>query len=199
MGHKSNAYTSTSLLNSSASGQENGYRIALSNGSLSAIYKVEHGRSTLKRADSDESWTLNGNQLIKTEQEHGITETTVYTDSDGNGIYTRQSQSSTASQDGSSLSLSTSQEGYRFDISNGSVLAVYEMEHGRSQLKRIDANDTWAVSNGQVSKTEQEHGVTQTTVYTDSDGDGVYQAASSRSTDGTICLSGVSDDASWAG
>ena len=55
MGHKSNTYTSTSLLNSSASGQENGYRIALSNGSLSAIYKVEHGRSTLKRADSDEA------------------------------------------------------------------------------------------------------------------------------------------------
>ena len=197
MGHKSNTYASTSSLSSSTSGQENGYRIALSNGSLSAIYKVEPGRSTLKRADSDESWALNGNQLIKSEQEHGITETTVYTDSDGKGIYTRQSQSSTASQDGSSLS--TSQEGYRFATSSGSVLAVYEMEHGRSQLKRLDANDTWAVSNGQVSKTEQEHGVTQTTVYTDSDGDGVYQAASSRSTDGTICLSGVSDDASWAG
>ena len=197
MGHKSNTYASTSSLSSSTSGQENGYRIALSNGSLSAIYKVEHGRSTLKRADSDESWALNGNQLIKTEQEHGITETTVYADSDGNGIYTRQSQSSTASQDGSSLS--TSQEGYRFDISNGSVLAVYEMEHGRSQLKRIDANETWSVSNGQVSKIEQEHRATQTTVYTDSDGDGVYQAASSSSTDSTIRLSGVSDDVSWAG
>ena len=197
MGHTSNAYTSTSLLNSSASGQENGYRIALSNGSLSAIYKVEHGRSTLKRADSDESWALNGNQLIKTEQEHGITETTVYADSDGNGIYTRQSQSSTASQDGSSLS--TSQEGYRFDISNGSVLAVYEMEHGRSQLKRIDANETWVASNGQVSKTEQEHGVTHTTVYTDSDGDGIYQAVRTGSDDGTIRLSGVSDDAGWPG
>jgi|GEM_PF-6472464 len=199
MGHKSNTYASTSSLSSSTSGQENGYRIALSNGSLSAIYKVEHGRSTLKRADSDESWALNGNQLVKTEQEHGVTQTTVYTDSDGNGIYTRQSQSSTSSHDGSSLTVSTSQEGYRFDISNGSVLAVYELEHGRSQLKRIDANETWSVSNGQVSKIEQEHGATHTTLYTDSDGDGVYQAVRTGSDDGAIRLSGVNDDTGWPG
>lgn len=199
MGHKSNTYASTASLGSSSAGQENGYRIELSNGSLSAIYKVEHGRSTLKRADSDESWGLNGNQLVKTEQEHGVTQTTVYTDSNGDGVYTQQGQSSTTSHDGGSQTISTSQEGYRFDISNGSVLAVYEMEHGRSQLKRIDANETWSVSNGQVSKIEQEHGATQTTVYTDSDGDGVYQAASSSSTDSTIRLSGVSDDVSWAG
>ncbi|MEN9985878.1 MAG: hypothetical protein RI925_1380 [Pseudomonadota bacterium] len=199
MGHKSNTYASTSSLSSSTAGQENGYRVALSNGSLSAIYKVEHGRSTLKRADSDESWALNGNQLVKTEQEHGIIETTVYTDSDGNGIYTRQSQSSTSSHDGNSLTVSTSQEGYRFDISNGSVLAVYEIEHGRSQLKRIDADETWVVSNGQVSKIEQEHGATHTTVYTDSDGDGVYQAVRTGSDDGTIRLSGVNDDTGWPG
>ncbi|AQR66565.1 hypothetical protein BXU06_17020 [Aquaspirillum sp. LM1] len=199
MGHKSNTYASTSSLSSSTSGQENGYRIALSNGSLSAIYKVEHGRSTLKRADSDESWALNGNQLVKTEQEHGVTQTTVYTDSDGNGIYTRQSQSSTSSHDGSSLTVSTSQEGYRFDISNGSVLAVYEIEHGRSQLKRIDADEIWVVSNGQVSKIEQEHGATHTTVYTDSDGDGIYQAVRNGSDDGAIRLSGVNDDTGWPG
>jgi len=195
MGHKQQRDSSTL----SSSTQQDGYRVALSDGSLSAIYKVEHGRSTLKRADSDESWALNGNQLIKTEQEHGITETTVYADSDGNGIYTRQSQSSTSSNDGSGLSVSASQEGYRFDISNGSVLAVYETEHGRSQLKRIDANETWVASNGQVSKTEQEHGVTHTTVYTDSDGDGVYQAVRTGSDDGAIRLSGVSDDAGWPG
>ena len=195
MGHKQQRDSSTL----SSSTQQDGYRVALSDGSLSAIYKVEHGRSTLKRADSDESWALNGNQLIKTEQEHGVTQTTAYTDSDGNGIYTRQSQSSTSSNDGSGLSVSASQEGYRFDISNGSVLAVYETEHGRSQLKRIDANETWVASNGQVSKTEQEHGVTHTTVYTDSDGDGVYQAVRTGSDDGAIRLSGVSDDAGWPG
>ena len=195
MGHTQQRDSSTL----SSSTQQDGYRVALSDGSLSAIYKVEHGRSTLKRADSDESWALNGNQLVKTEQEHGIIETTVYTDSDGNGIYTRQSQSSTSSHDGSSLTVSTSQEGYRFDISNGSVLAVYELEHGRSQLKRIDADETWVVSNGQVSKIEQEHGTTHTTVYTDSDGDGVYQAVRTGSDDGAIRLSGVNDDTGWPG
>ena len=102
-------------------------------------------------------------------------------------------------RDSSTLSSSTQQDGYRVALSDGSLSAIYKVEHGRSTLKRADSDESWALNGNQLIKTEQEHGVTQTTVYTDSDGDGVYQAVRTGSDDGAIRLSGVSDDAGWPG
>lgn len=66
------------------------------------------------------------------------------------------------------------QEGYQFNITGNVVNAVYEIEHGRLKLDRMDADERWSFDGVSVTKTEFEHGRLETTTFNDLDGDGIY-------------------------
>ena len=66
------------------------------------------------------------------------------------------------------------QEGYQFNITGNTVNSVYEFEHGRLKLERMDADETWSFDGSSVTKTEYEHGRLEITTYSDLDGDGIY-------------------------
>ena len=168
------------------------YQFTVVNGQVSAVFEIKNGRAKLKAMESDESYVVEGSSIIKREYDDGRIEKTIYTDDNGDGFYIKASETYEpySAAQGLSLSLGTlnasqpatptggsdaSLSGYRFAISGDQVTAVYELERGYQKQERIDSHETWIIQAGQVIKTEQEHGVIETTVYADVDGDGVFQ------------------------
>lgn len=184
-----------------------GYKFTIANGVVSAVYEIEKGRMKFERMDSNESWTVSGADIVKTETEHGRIETTTYTDADGDGIYTKAFKAYSAPVAPSPIAPGTpfnagSTEGYKFDVANGSVTAVYEIEYGLTRAQRMDANETWTVDGASIVKHEVEHGLVETSTYTDVDGDGIYtKTAKSYTQQGTAWLgqSGTDHDDVWNG
>lgn len=91
------SYVDTSLGQTNAtsnlsSDNAKGYQFTTSNGAVSGITEIEHGSTQLKRLEYGETWTVSGDQVIKTEIEHGFTQTSIYADADGDGIFTKISQ-----------------------------------------------------------------------------------------------------------
>lgn len=135
-------------------------------GNVTAVYKTEKGREKREKIDFNETWTFDGTQLVKTETERGKTEITVYTDPDANGSFTKFSESKTGS--------SSSSDTYSFDIVSGAITAVWEIDRKGKHLEKIDPNETWTIDGSNVIKVETEHGRTETTTYSDPEGDGIY-------------------------
>jgi Ca2+-binding RTX toxin-like protein len=158
-----------------------GYQFTIQNGSVVGVYEIEKGRTKYEKMDSDENWTFDAstNQVTKTEVEHNRVETTIYADVDGDGVFAKISNSNGAITSVSNPTLvNNSQNGHKFDVVNDVVTAVYEIERGISRQERIDFNESWALQGVDIVKTELEHGVTETTVYSDVNGDGIYLKAS---------------------
>lgn len=85
---------------------------------------------------------------------------------------------------------SSGTKGYKFELdAAGKVIAVFESEHGVLEPESIDADETFALqADGTIVKTELDDGGTETTVYADADGDGLFQRISETwtSPDGSV-------------
>ena len=88
----SDHHTNTST-GASNSNYAHGYQFTITNGAITGIAEIEHGYTQQERIEYGETWTVSGNQVIKTEIEHGFTQSSVYADTDGDGIFTKVSQS----------------------------------------------------------------------------------------------------------
>lgn len=180
-----------------------GYQFSLSGSTVVAVYEVERGRVKFERMDSDETWSFDGTNVIKTEWDDGRLETTTYSDVDGDGLFFKTGKTYDGTPSGSgrdddhdgdrdgdhnnghdSWGGDTTQpdanlygeEGYQFDIdANGVVTAVYEVENGRIEAERIGWNETWSFDGLDVTQTETKFGKVETSVYTDVNQDGVFQ------------------------
>lgn len=76
-----------------SSDSNKGYQFTIVNGVVKAIYEIESGHKSQNRIDSNETWTISGTKIIKTEIESGITETSTYVDVDGDGIFSKVAKS----------------------------------------------------------------------------------------------------------
>lgn len=179
----------------------NGYKFNIVNGAVTAVYEVKNGRIKNEGIDHDETWSVDGNNVVKSEWKHGSLQTTTYSDLDGNGVFAKSAEVYGATT-------RIPQEGYKFDIDAvGTVTAAYEVKHGVAQTQRIATNETYTTQGPDVVKTEFEHGVTQTVVYADTDRDGLFSKVSTAytSTDGANTLTwnrshyGSDNDDSWNG
>ena len=86
-----NHYTATST-NTLNDNYTHGYQFAIANGAVTGITEIEHGYAQQEQVEYGETWTVNGSQVVKTEIEHGFTQTSVYADTNGDGIFTKISQ-----------------------------------------------------------------------------------------------------------
>lgn len=160
-----------------------GYKFDIQNGAVVGVYEYDDGRFEREEMDWDETWTLESGRIIKSEYDDSRLEYSVYTDTDGDGIYVKVGEyyGSSANPPVSSTPTATwpsSIDGYQFEVSNGAVTAVYELHNGVRSIERIDANESWQVDGSSFIKTEYEYGLVSTSVYTDPDGDGTYNRAS---------------------
>lgn len=158
-----------------------GYQFTLQNGQVTGVSEIKNGRVKFERMDADEAWSYDAvtGQVSKTEWDDGRMETTLYSDANGDGIFNKVGSSYGALNASINTPVTLSQqEGYKFTVTNGAVTGVFEIEHGTTRSKGIDLGETWTVQAGQVIKTELEHGVTETTVYADANGDGIFAKVS---------------------
>lgn len=187
-----------------------GYKFTTLNGVVNAVYEIKNGRMKIERIDSNESWKVVGSNVVKTEMEHGRTEVTTYSDLDGDGIFTKESKDyaikSTINtiNPGSSVDVPSALHvsGYKFDVTNSTVTAVYEVERGVAHQEYIDTNEAWSLDGGNIVKTEYEHGLIETSVYSDLDGDGVFTKTSKSYSSGGETWTGQSgsdNDDTWNG
>jgi hypothetical protein len=70
-----------------------GYQFTVLNGAVTAVYEIKNGRAKFEKMDRDETWTVDGANIVKTESEHGRIETTLYSDINGDGIFAKMSKS----------------------------------------------------------------------------------------------------------
>ncbi len=188
-----------------------GYKFNILNGAVTAVYEIKNGRTKFEKMDRDEVWSVDGSNVVKTEYEHSRIETTIYSDIDGDGVFSKMSKSygtdsSSISKSITSQNLTTSQlqNGYQFDVVNGAVAAVHEIERGYKSQERIDLNETWAIDGASIIKSEVERGITEISIYSDLDGDGVFAKVSKSyvATDGSVwsaSASGTDSDDQWRG
>lgn len=88
------AYEYDATSTSTATGNyAHGYQFAITNGVVTGISEIEHGYAQQERIEYGETWTVNGSQVIKTEVEHGFTQTSIYADTNSDGVFTKVSQS----------------------------------------------------------------------------------------------------------
>jgi Ca2+-binding RTX toxin-like protein len=173
------------------SSSNKGYKFTIENGSVTAIYEVKNGRMKREGIDSDETWSYDGTNVIKTEYEHGRSEVTTYTDIDGDGLFIKGSKSyasggltngsdgvSYPSHDSASAGVISQGNGYQFTVLGDAIAQVFEVKNGISRVERIDSDETWAISGSNFVKTEYEHGLLEQSVFADSNGDGVYNRIS---------------------
>jgi Ca2+-binding RTX toxin-like protein len=70
-----------------------GYQFSVTNGAITGIIEIENGYAKQERIEFGETWEVSGNEVIKTEFEHGFTQVSVYADTDTDGIFNKISQS----------------------------------------------------------------------------------------------------------
>ena len=85
-------------------------------------------------------------------------------------------------------------KGYQFSIANGVVTKVFEVKNGYAKLEKMESNESWSVSGTSIIKTENEHGRTEITVYSDADGDGIFTKVSEKSSAGPMLTVDSSTD-----
>lgn len=162
------------------SSNSNLYKFTINGNTVTAVYELENGRIQLERMKSNETWTFDGNNVIKSEYENGRLKTSTYSDSDGDGFFAKVSSSTSYQPSSSSYktlsSFASSEKGYKFDIAlDGTVSAVYEVKNGRIKNERIDWNETWSSNGSEVTKVETGFGKVETSVYTDVNLNGIFQ------------------------
>jgi len=147
---------------------EDGYRFTTSNGTITGVQEMENGRWKAEKIDRNESWSVTETGIIKTETDRDGTEVTLYTDTNGDGVYFE----SLSWNRPSSTNLD---DQYRFTFDTaGTVSTIQEWDDGRWETERPDRDESWVLQDGFVIKTEIEKGKTEWTVFADSNGDGTW-------------------------
>lgn len=73
--------------------QKEGYAFDIVSGAVTAVYEVERGVYRQERSDYNESWSLQGADVVKTKFEKGFAQVTLYSDGDGDGVFHKVSKS----------------------------------------------------------------------------------------------------------
>ncbi len=181
------------------------YQFTIQNNEVVGVFELKNGRVKAEKMEADEQWSFDTltNQVTKIESEHGRLETTVYADTDGDGLFSKMGVSLGGGLSTTSQALTQVHEGYKFDVVNQVITAVYEVKRGVVRQERQDDNDIFTLQGADIVKTESEHGVIETTVYSDTNADGIYtKSATTYSTQSGILSSayhGNERDDRWSG
>lgn len=173
-------------------GDQEAYQFTITNGAVTAVYEIEDGRAEYERIDANESWAVEGADIVKTEAEHGRLEISTYSDPDGDGLYTLTSEVYTSAPQGT-LPPATADDGfgtsddgaaapalglpsvyYAFEVADGAVSAAARLVNDVARDVWLDRNESWELSSDGVAKVETGRNDIETTLFTDDDLDGAF-------------------------
>ena len=169
-------------------GSNKQYKFTIENSVVKAYFEVENGVTEQESIDNRDTFVINGNQITHTQQTSNGPETEVFVDSNGDGFYTRTSQSNQNGNDddsnddnenddnGNDDDSSGNHKVFKFEINNGQVTGVFELDDGVFEPKSLDDNGrkSYTVSGNDVIRTEIKPFGTEITRYSDADGDGLF-------------------------
>lgn len=172
-----------------SSGGDKIFKFQIVNGQVTAVFELDDGvwEAESLTDHGKKSYTVEGSDVIRTEIKPLGTEISRYSDSDGDGLYNRVSEqwqpSSNAPGSGSSSNDDNSSGGhkvFKFDITNGQVTAVFELDDGVLESKSLTDNGrkSYTVDGSDVIRTELKPFGTEITRYSDPDGDGLFSRVS---------------------
>lgn len=166
---------------------EKQFEFTIENGVVTAFFEVENEIREQESIDSGDSFVINGSQITRTKITSDGTETTVFSDPEGDGFYTMISDSADMDDDGGDGEDDnghTPEDGehkaFQFTIEGDQVTEVFEIKDGVPELQPIDddGDETFTVEGTEVVRTEIESFGTEITHYADIDGDGNYHRIS---------------------
>jgi hypothetical protein len=149
------------------------------NGEVLTIWEWDDGRWERERPDRDETYARHDGYVVKTEMDDGRLEWEAYADR-GDGVWQQVGEgygafNSTLLSTGTTPVTSTSPVAdHRFTISNGTVTGVQELDDGVWKTEVLEADESYAVTDQGVVKTEIGGNGVERTLYTDADGDGTF-------------------------
>lgn len=174
--------------NDDSSDDHKQFTFTIQDGVVTAYFEVENGITEQESIDSADTFVIddNLNQITLTKQTSNGPEITVFSDVDDDGFYTvASSDSDDFNDDNDDDDHEDDQSGhdhkaFMFDIENGEVTAVFELDDGVWKPKSIDddGSETYTVDGADVIRTEVKPFGTEITRYSDTDLDGVYFRAS---------------------
>jgi len=146
------------------------------NNKVIAFFEVENGVSTEESIGSDDFFEVDGTTITRVKSSSNDPVEIVYSDPEGDGTYVITSDSSNTGGDDNSSG--GGGKGYKFTITDGQVIEVFEIKDGEEKPLPIDDDGTESYGvgdNNTVVRSDVEEGVgTEITVYDDADGDGIY-------------------------
>lgn len=157
------------------------YLFTIEDGAVTGFFEVEP-----ESISSNDSFVIEGDNIVLTTETSDGTKTTVFSDPDGDGLYTVLSYTEDEDEededddddedDDHHHNSGHHHKSFKFDIVDGEVTAVYVYDHGVWKLKPIDddGSEIYTVEGTEVILTETKPFGTEITHYTDSNGDGIY-------------------------
>ena len=151
------------------------FRFSIVDGIVLQAYEEEDGEWVSEELDSNESFVLDGEDVLKVSQEDGIqTVEERYVDPDKDGVYDRTDVDLEDDIFTTTVVGSSSGE-YQFTIVDGVVTQVRRLKDGVWRLEDSDDNERYVVDGDSVLKIESDdESGTEVDVYVDSDRDGTY-------------------------
>lgn len=154
------------------------YKIKQHGGGRFTAYERDDGRWEVDRPGRNERFKLSrdASTFTITEKDDGIVTRDIFKDKNGDGVFKFKKTEVLGREPGSK------EDSYKVDALTGGKLNVYEWDDERWRLERPDRDERFSLSKDRTTFTriESEKRGREINVYTDRDGDGIYEFASSR-------------------
>lgn len=170
------------------------YRFDIQNGTVTSVQQWDHGYWKQERMDANESYAIQGPDVVKTERSYSYSEVSRYSDPEQDGLYVKVSETKVANtlpstptsttptptytapthSTSNTVPMAQAHGLYDFGIINGQVTQVLKSKYGVLKNERIDANESYTVQGTEVIKIETKAYGQELTRYVDPEGDGLY-------------------------
>lgn len=152
---------------------------------VAQMYEVDHGRLKMERIGRNDSFSVevdpSTDKVVEVEQTRlgrYENETTVFSDTDGDGYFTKLFEVETVNSLGASRGQFEKHK-FTFDATTGEVTADFELARGKWRADRIDADEDYRIvlddaGNQLIVKSEYERDGVDFEIFRDDNGDGVW-------------------------
>lgn len=156
-----------------------GYKFTVTNGVVSGVAEVEHGRTKNKLIKSYEQYQVDGANIVKSEAKGAWSELATYSDSNNDGIFQKVSEASvlnpvnaTSSQIQAALYKCDHMK-FTLDAS-GTVTSAIAISKNGIEFNAINPKVSFTEQSGFIVKTSTSFNSSKWEVFADGNADGIY-------------------------
>lgn len=162
-------------------------RFVIENNEIVTVFEFDDGVWEFEPIEPGESYSINGSQVIKVDQDDDYIETSIYSDR-GDGVFVQISETReplfdtplfTPPSFPGNPSFEDHEQWVKFNIVDNEVKSFYEFDDGVWQLESIDRDETFSINGNEVVKQEYDDGLIETKLYRDR-GDGIFELQETR-------------------